>query len=100
MKKFVSIFLLIAITLGLWACGGSGFVAASYEMFSNSGMYIKDNSPFEFTVISTVTNGYNNYFPTKEAFAYGCYESYTARFASGVAEDIADEFVNMLKEVW
>ena len=40
-----------------------------------------------------------NYFPSKEAFIYGCYESYTARFASGVAEDVATEFVNMLKEV-
>lgn len=68
-------------------------------MFSNSGMYIKENSPFEYTVVSTTTNAYNNYFPTKEAFAYGCYESFTAKFASGVAEDIAAEFVQMLKEV-
>lgn len=87
------------IELNTCSFGGVGFVAASYEMFSDSGMYIKENSPFEYTVISTVTNGYNNYFPTKEAYAYGCYESYTARFASGVAEDVATEFVNMLKEV-
>lgn len=87
------------IELNTCSFGGVGFVAASYEMFAASGMYIKENSPFEFTVISTVTNGYNNYFPTKEAFAYGCYESFTARFASGVAEDIADELVGMLKAV-
>ena len=41
----------------------------------------------------------NGYYPTKEAYGYGCYESYTARFASGVAEDVADEFVQMLKDV-
>ena len=35
----------------------------------------------------------------KEAYEYGCYESFTARFASGVAEDIAAELVGMLKEV-
>ena len=88
-------------TMELNACsfGGVGFVAASYEMFSNSGMYIKENSPFEYTVISTCTNHYNNYFPTKEAFAYGCYESFTARFATGVAETAAEKFVEMLKEV-
>jgi hypothetical protein len=87
------------IELNTCSFGGIGFVAASYEMFADSGMYIKESSPFEFTVISTVTNGYNNYFPTKEAFAYGCYESFTARFASGVAEDTAAELVSMLKEV-
>ena len=88
-----------SIELNTCSFGGVGFVAASYEMFTDSGWYIKNNSPFEFTIISTVTNGYNNYFPTKEAFAYGCYESFTARYASGVAEDIAAEFVEMLKTV-
>ncbi len=90
-----------SMEMELNACsfGGIGFVAASYEMFSNSAMYIKENSPFEYTVISTCTNGYNNYFPTKEAFEYGCYESYTARFGSGVAEDTAAKFVEMLKTV-
>ena len=87
------------IELNTCSFGGVGFVAASYEMFCNSGMYIKENSPFEFTVISTCTNAYNNYFPIKEAYEYGCYESFTARFASGVAEDIADELVGMLKTV-
>lgn len=88
-------------TMELTTCsfGGVGFVAAPYEMFSANGMHIKENSPFEFTLISTVTNARHGYFPTKEAYAYGCYESYTARFASGVAEDVADQFVEMLKEV-
>ena len=74
-------------------------MAAPYEMFSANGMHIKENSPFEFTLLSTVTNSGLGYFPTKEAYTYGCYESYTARFASGVAEDVADQFVEMLKEV-
>jgi len=87
------------IELNTCSFGGVGFVAASYEMFCGSGQYIKENSPFEYTVVSTCTNAYNNYFPTKEAFEYGCYESFTARFAVGVAEDMAAELVGMLKEV-
>ena len=87
------------IELNTCSFGGVGFVAAPNEMFSNTGMYLKENSPFNFTIISSITNGYNNYFPTKEAFEYGCYESFTARFAIGVAEDTAAELVNMLKEV-
>ena len=87
------------IDLAACSFGGVGFIAAPYEMFAANGMYIKENSPFEFTIVSTVTNASISYFPTKEAYAYGCYESYTARFASGVAEDMAAEFVNMLKDV-
>ena len=88
-------------TMDLNACsfGGVGFVAAPYEMFSNSGMYIKENSPFAYTIISTCTNGYGNYFPSREAFEYGCYESYTARYEVGVAEDTAAKLVEMLKSV-
>ena len=88
-----------SMELNTCSFGGVGFVAAPYEMFAASGMYIKENSPFAFTLISTVTNQGNGYYPTKEAYGYGCYESYTARFASGVAEDVATEFINMLKEV-
>jgi hypothetical protein len=85
------------MTIDACSFGGVGFVAASYEMFSNSGLYIKENSPYEFTVISTVTNGYNNYIPSLEAYMYGCYESYTAVYEAGTAEAVAEEFVNMLK---
>lgn len=87
------------ITVDACSFGGVGFVAASYEMFSKSGLYIKENSPYEFTVISTVTNGYGNYIPSQEAYDYGCYESYTAIYAAGSAEKLAETFVEMLKEV-
>lgn len=86
-------------TVNVLRIGNLGFVAAPYEMFSENGLYIKKNSPYPFTIVSTVTNGSNGYFPTKEAFAYGCYESYSARFASGVGEDTAVKFVEMLKEI-
>ena len=86
-------------TVNVHRIGGIGFVAAPYEMFSKSGLYIKENSPYDYTIVSTVTNAYNNYFPSKEAFEYGCYESYTAKFDIGVAEDTAAKFVEMLKEI-
>ncbi len=86
-------------TVNVHRIGGLGFVAAPYEMFSENGKYIKTNSPYDFTIVSTVTNGYTNYFPTKEAYEYGCYESYTARFDAGVGEDTATKYVEMLKEI-
>ncbi len=77
--------------------GDLGFVAAPYEMFSDSAFQIREGSPFKYTVISSITNHYWNYFPTKDAYEKGCYESYTAVFASGIAEATADKFVEMLK---
>ena len=79
--------------------GNLGFVAAPYEMFSDSAFQIREGSPFKYTVISSITNHYWNYFPTKDAYEKGCYESYTAVFASGIAEATADKFVEMLKAV-
>lgn len=77
--------------------GDLGLVAAPYEMFSDSAFYIRDNSPFKYTLISSTTNHYWGYFPTEKAFGYGCYESFTASFGSGVAEATASKFVEMLK---
>ena len=86
-------------TVNVHRIGGLGFVAAPFEMFSKSGLYIKQNSPYPFTIVSTVTNGYGNYFPSREAFTYGCYESYTARFDIGIGEDTAEKYVELLKEI-
>jgi len=86
-------------TVNVLRIGDLGFVVAPYEMFSENGLYIKKNSPYSYTIISTCSNASNGYFPTKEAFAYGCYEGYSARFASGVGEDTAAKFVEMLKEI-
>lgn len=87
------------IELNVVRIGGFAFVAAPYEMFASSGMYIKENSPFDMTMIFTCSNQYNAYFPTAEAFDFGCYESHTAVFARGVAEATASKFVEMLESI-
>ena len=79
--------------------GDLGFVAAPYEMFSDSAFQIRDGSPFKYTLISTITNNSWGYFATEKAYGYGCYESFTASFASGIAEATAAKFVEMLKAV-
>jgi len=45
------------------------------EMFTEMGMKIKENSPFETTIISGYTNGYIGYIPTPEAYKSLSYES-------------------------
>ena len=79
--------------------GGFSFVTAPYEMFSNSALYIKENSPFENTMVFSCANGSYGYFPTEEAYDYRSYEGTTARFARGCAEDSAQALVALLEKV-
>ncbi len=79
--------------------GGMAFVAAPFEMFSGSGEYIRENSPFAVTVICSCANENRGCFATKEAYDYDSYESYTNYFARGCAEATAEQFVKMLKEL-
>lgn len=78
---------------------GIAFITAPYEMFSVSGTYIKENSPFDTTIICSLANEHWNYFASKEAFEYNSYEANTGFFAKGVAEDTANEFVKMLESL-
>lgn len=79
--------------------GGLAFVTAPYEMYATNGQFIKENSPFEYTVVATQANGYLSYFPVKEAYEGGVeiYEIAIAKFVSGIAEDTANRFVELLK---
>lgn len=78
---------------------GIGFVTAPYEMFSNTALYIKEKSPYDTTVVITCATEMVSYFPTAEAYDYGCYESFTARYAKGCAEDSAAQLISMLESL-
>ena len=74
--------------------GGIGFVMGTYEMFSDAGLYIKRNSPYEITF---VISGNHTYIPSAAAYDYRSYEADTGLYAKGTAEKLAEEFVSMLK---
>ena len=76
---------------------GVGFATAPWEMFSDTGIYIKDNSPYKYTVVCSITNGYKSYIPISAAFDYPGYERSVAYFGKGAAEAAADQLVSMLK---
>ena len=85
-------------TLWAYSFGDVGFAAAPYEMFDTNGMIIKENSPFTYTVIATLSNYSHGYFPSDFTFDTGSYEVDTTRFVRGTAERMADAFVQMLDE--
>ena len=88
------------IQLFVTRIGDLAIIHAPYEMFSNNSIFIKENSAFGVnTLIATMSNKGWGYFPTAEAYGYGCYESFGAYFVSGVAEDVADAYLEMLAEL-
>ena len=79
--------------------GPLGFAGAPYEMFGCNGMHIKEWSPYTMTFVVTHCNGAYSYLASKLAFKHGCYEVDSRRYPEGTAELLADNFVEMLKEL-
>lgn len=89
-----------AVTLNAIAVGDLAFAVAPYEMFCENGIEIKENSPFAMTFVLTLANRASmGYMPTRESFAYNCYEAYNCRFTPGIGEKLAAEFVDMVQEL-
>ena len=84
------------LELNAFRVGGVGFTTGTYEMFSNSGLYVKENSPFGTTFLIT---GNSSYMPADICYTYRGYEVDTGFYARGVAEAVAEQYVTMLKEI-
>ena len=84
------------LTLHAWRIGDVGFTSGMYEMFSDSGLYIRANAPFETVMIC---QGNYSYVAAEYAFDCGTYEAITGYYAKGTAEMLAKEFVSMLETV-
>ena len=76
--------------------GGIGFTTGSYEMFSESGIAVKEGSPFEFTFLLT---GNFTYIPSENGFKFRCYEADTGYYVKGTAEKLVDKYLQLLNEL-
>lgn len=82
--------------INAFSIGDVAFITAPYEMFHQSGSYIRENSPYSMTFIVTCANGHNSYMPTLDAYEYYSYECCLCRFEPGTAEILADKYVELL----
>ena len=88
------------LTMVAWSFGDVGGVVNAFEMFDVTGMYIKKESPFARTfIVGYSYPGGGGYIPTKEGFANGGYESDNCMFVPGTAEEIADQYLAMLRDM-
>lgn len=79
--------------------GEVAFVVAPYEMFDDTGLYIRENSPFTMTFILGYTNGRLGYIPSKPCIDHGCYEYEGSYYEAGTAEALAEAYLQMLSQL-
>ena len=89
------------LSMELWAlrAGDIGFISAPYEMFCSSGKYIKEHSPFKMTFVVSCSNDSYDYMADDTTFQYDVYEVNTRRYGRGTAEQLAQNFVEMLTQL-
>lgn len=76
-----------------WAC-------APCELFNQTGLAIKNNSPYKYTFFAGYTNGANHYVPTPDAYEEGGYEVDYACFVGPEATEILiDNFKEMFDKL-
>ena len=68
-------------------------------MFSETGMHIKEQSPFAMTIAHSFSCGYENYLPVCNTFEE-CYEVHSTLYELGTAERLEEKYNEMLCELY
>jgi len=89
----------IDLRLSAVSFGGLALLGITGEPFCELGKYIRDNAPYPVTFVCSETNGSGDYFPTAEAYDQGGYEPGGTAFPKGTGEKLAEEAVELLKEI-
>lgn len=69
----------VKVLLQAFQIGELALVSTPCETFVETGLAIKEASPFRPTFVVELANGYNGYLPTPEHHAWGGYETWRAR---------------------
>ena len=77
---------------GVFAIGDVGFANAPHELFSDTGIAIREGSPFDMTFILGYSNQSCGYVPIERAYDYRAYEVACTDYARGSAEELAQVF--------
>ncbi|NLF27573.1 MAG: hypothetical protein GX592_06710 [Clostridiales bacterium] len=82
------------------SAGGLCLAGIPGEAFTEVGQHIKGHSPFPQQMVLGISNGYEGYFPTREAYEEGGYEARSSSFKGGVAEGVAGAEAELVRRLW
>ncbi len=87
------------MTLSAVAIGKLAFIGIPGEPFMGVGKAFKETEGWDMVIPTCITNGYEGYFPMKDAYEQGGYEANGSNFKAGVAEYIIAEGKKLLREI-
>ena len=79
--------------------GDVALIGLPGEPFTGIGRALKEAPGWSLVLPCCITNGYEGYFPMREAYDEGGYEARSSIFAAGVAERIIEEGLALLNDV-
>ncbi len=79
--------------------GSVAFIGIPGEPFGDVGTQLKLADGLDMVLPTCITNGYQGYFPTFDAYSEGGYEARASLFRAGVAERIVAGGIDLLKEL-
>lgn len=88
------------IRIATYSFGEFSIAAVPLEMDHRNGMFVKANSPYTMTFMCGYSNGSHGYLPAESSFPNGAYEVNSTRFVAGTGENIADDLLEMLDELY
>ena len=81
------------------ALGDLAMIFASYEMYSDNARYVRENSPYGMTFVTSCANGNNGYLPSDIGYEIGCYEAYASNVGRGAGEQLTEKFLELLRQL-
>ncbi len=80
---------------------GDDFAMVSFpgEVFVELGLYLKERSPYPYTMVIELANGSVDYIPDRKAFLEGNYEPVSARCAPGSGEILVERTLEILNDL-
>ena len=88
------------VRIATYSFGEFSIATVPLEMDHRNGMYVKANSPYTMTFVCGYSNGSHGYLPAASSYINGAYEVNSTRFVAGTGENIADDLVEMLSELY
>lgn len=88
-----------SMKLSVLSIGDIALIGIPGEPFMEIGRQLKAAPGWALVLPTCITNGYEGYFPVRDAYEEGGYEARSSRFRAGVAELIIEEGLELLKEV-
>ena len=87
------------LELGGVALGNIAMVTIPGEPFTGIGRGLKEAEGWTMVMPMALTNGYEGYFPMKEAYEEGGYEARSSRYKAGCAERMIAEGKELLEKL-